>query len=117
MALLCFDCAPLGGSVTVDERIKKSRAQEKRTSKELGAQQHSRSGAGHWKKNDAHTDTELIEYKRTDNQKQITFRVKEFTELEHRALQEGRIPVFVVEVARRSFVILGMEDYQELRGQ
>jgi hypothetical protein len=98
----------------MDERIKRSRAQERAGMRRFGGQVHGGSGSGRFRKNDGRTDNELIEFKRTDK-RSITIKAADLENLIRNALAEGRWPVFGLEVGGRNYVILEESDYHELR--
>lgn len=74
-----------------------------------------RSGAGPTRKNDGRTarnsGNELIEFKRTDNKRQITLKVTDLRDLEYHAIAEGRVPVLQFEIDGRRYVVLTEGDY------
>src|SRR5215467_5229195 len=73
-----------------------------------------RSGAGWSRKNDGRTATELVEFKRTDNQQYITLRYADLELLRRHAVVESRLPVFIFELGGREWVVLAEPDYAEL---
>jgi len=65
---------------------------------------------------DMHTDGELVECKRTDNERYIRVDLKELRALGHRADAQGKVPAFCIEVGGEDYVIHRVGDWQELRG-
>jgi hypothetical protein len=102
-----------------EDRRRRKRAslrQEKEGTQNFSAVRHGGSGAGWARKHDAHTATELIEFKRTDNRRVIRIDLKEVQALEARAALEGRQPVVGIEMGTGDrFVLLREDDYLALR--
>lgn len=98
----------------VQDRLKRSRRQEKRGMERFGGVQNPRSGARWDRRNDGRTDTELVEFKRTDNRSSITLRYADLDALYRHALVESRLPVLVFELGGREWVVLPEPDYHQL---
>jgi hypothetical protein len=107
----------------MDDRIKRSRKQEKDGARRFGGTVSSGSGNGEKFKSDVRTDAELIEFKRTDNQ---SYRL-ELAELDtawRHAVADDRQMVFGIEYGdaihlfRRGtpsrYVVLAEDDYLAL---
>lgn len=80
----------------------------------FGGVQNPRSGARWDRRNDGRTDTELVEFKRTDNRVSITLRYADLDALRRHALAESRLPVLVFELGGREWCVLPEPDYHEL---
>lgn len=98
----------------MDERIKRSRQQEKRGAKKLGGVVQPRSGAGWKRKGDVRTATSGVEFKRTGKQ-QITIKAADLRKIEIEASVEGRDTLFGFEVGGRDYWILSDAELQTLR--
>jgi hypothetical protein len=98
----------------VNDRLSRSRRQEREGMQRFGGVQNPRSGARWDRKNDGRTDWELIEFKRTDNQKSITLHHKDLRALRLHAVVECRVPVLCFELAGEHFVVLPDGDYHEI---
>lgn len=94
----------------MDERIRRSRKQEKRDARDYGGRVQAGSGCGTFKKGDVRTDDLLIENKRTDKQ-QMTLKAEWLDKIRNEALTEGRIPVVGIEIDGREWVLLPKDDY------
>lgn len=93
------------------KKIKRSQKQEKRGMKSLGGYTHSGSGSGWARKGDGSTETELVEFKRTDNKKQITLKAQDLEKIRTEALIAGRIPLLGFELAGRNYIVMSEDDY------
>ena len=100
--------------MTAGDRLWKSRRQEKRGMERFGGVLNPRSGARWDRRNDGRTATELVEYKRTDNQRYITLRYDDLDALYRHAMVESRRPVLVFELGGREWVALPEPSYHEL---
>lgn len=89
----------------MDDRLRKSRRQEREGMRKLGGRQTGRSGANWHSKNDGRTVETLVEYKRTDNKKQITIHYTDLRDAERNALAEGRTMEFRFELMNREYVV------------
>jgi hypothetical protein len=98
----------------VNGRLARSRRQEREGMQRFGGIQNPRSGARWDRKNDGRTDTELIEFKRTDNQRSITLLYKDLRALRLHAVVECRVPILGFELGGENFVVLHERDYHEL---
>lgn len=98
----------------IDGRLWKSRRQEKQGMERFGGVQNPRSGSRWDRRNDGRTTTELVEFKRTDNQRSITLKHDDLDALYKHAVAESRLPVLVFELAGRDWVVLPEPDYHEL---
>ena len=97
-----------------DPRLSRSRRQEREGMDRFGGVQNPRSGARWDRKNDGRTSTELVEFKRTDNQRSITLLHDDLRSLRLHAVVECRLPVLCFELAGEHFVVLPEGDYHEL---
>lgn len=96
--------------------VKDSQKQEKALARKLGGSVNSGSGNGWIRKGDVRTEDELWELKITSS-KSYALKDAELQKNIDQALIDGRIPVFVVEFkpTGNAYVILSMDDYEELR--
>jgi hypothetical protein len=97
-----------------NDRLSRSRRQEREGMQRFGGVQNPRSGARWDRKNDGRTDTELVEFKRTDNRRSITLLYDDLRALRRHAVVEGRVPLLCFELAGEHFVVLPENDYHEL---
>lgn len=80
----------------------------------FGGTTNPRSG-GRWdRRNDGRTDTELVEFKRTDNQRSIRLLFDDLHALYLHAVAECRRPVLCFELCGVSFVVLREPEYHQL---
>ena len=98
----------------MDERIKRSRIQERKGAKDVGGKVQPGSGNQWHSKSDIKTDNELIEMKST-LAKQFTLRLNELKQAEKYALLDDRNMVFAVEIQGHQYAILTWDDYLTLR--
>lgn len=98
----------------VNERLKASRAQEKRLAASFGGRRTPGSGNQWHTKNDVRTPTMSFEAK-TTTKGQYTLKARELEEGEKHALVDGRDFVFVIEMNGREWVVLSMEDFELLK--
>lgn len=98
----------------VQDRLKRSRRQEKQGMERFGGVQNPRSGARWDRRNDGRTDTELVEFKRTDNQRSITLLWDDLHALWLHAVVESRRPVLGFELGGDNFVVLREYEYHQL---
>lgn len=97
----------------MDERIRKSRLQEKRVASKVGGTQNAGSGNGN-RKNDVRQKGEALwEMKRTDR-KSITIKATDLRDLRKNALDLGVRPVMHIELGGRRYVVIEEDDYDEL---
>lgn len=91
-----------------DQRIKRSRAQEKRVAKAMGAVQHGGSGAGPWRKNDLHTSRFLVEAKcrAKPDAKQITIKLTDLQDVAKNAAIAGLEPALTFELGGVDYLII-----------
>src|SRR5215471_20501141 len=80
----------------------------------FGGARHKASGARWDRKNDGRTDTELVEFKRTDNRRSITLLADDLHALYVHAVAESRRAVLGFELCGKHWVILPEPDYHEL---
>jgi hypothetical protein len=100
----------------MDDRMKRSQLQEKRIAKSTGGSRNSGSGNGWQRKHDVRSGGHegfLWEMKRTDK-KQITIKASDLDSVRKIAWQEGRTPVFHIELAGRRYVLLEEPDFMEM---
>lgn len=94
----------------MDERLLKSRAQEKRIARKVGGTLNAGSGNGN-RKNDVRQRGEVLwEMKRTDA-KTITIKATDLRDLRKNASLEGRLPVMHIELGGRRYVVIEEEDF------
>lgn len=96
--------------------MKKSQAQEKRVARVTGGTRNAGSGNGWQRKHDVRSGGHeglLWEMKRTDK-KQITIKAADLDSVRKISWQEGRTPVFHIELAGRRYVLLEEPDFMEL---
>ncbi len=76
------------------------------------------SGAGWKRKADVRTDDFLIENKTkmSPTAKSYSLKAEELRKLQLQALQEGRIPLFQVDLGGRKYVVLVENDFLDLIG-
>ena len=103
--------------MTSNDRLSRSRRQERDGVERFGGVQNPRSGARWDRKNDGRTSTELIEFKRTDNRRSITLKYDDLRGLRLHAVVECRVPVLVFELSGEHFVVLREGDYHNLTGR
>lgn len=94
----------------MDERILKSRNQEKRIARKVGGTLNAGSGNGN-RKNDVRQRGEVLwEMKRTDA-KTITIKATDLRDLRKNAALEGRLPVMHIELGGRRYVVIEEDDF------
>lgn len=96
------------------ESIKKSQKQEKRGAKSLGGRVTPASGSLDGFKGDVKTDTELVEFKRTDK-KSLSLKAEWLEKIYMEAWMQGRQPLLGVEIGGRNWIMLEEYHYVELR--
>jgi hypothetical protein len=96
------------------DRLSRSRRQEEEGMKRFGGVCNPRSGARWDRRNDGRTERELIEFKRTDNERSITLKYDDLHELYRHAMVESRRPVLCFELSGEHFVVLPEREYHEL---
>lgn len=94
----------------MDNRLKRSRAQEKKTASLHQGTVNAGSGNGWVRKSDVRTRYTLIETKRTDA-KQITLTDKALRTNHDLSWAEGRIPVLGFELQGKRYIVLEEDDY------
>lgn len=105
----------------MDERLRRSRKQEKRVARSLGGTVNPGSGNGA-RKNDVWTDTESVELKST-RAKSYSLKLDELGAAWIHAVSDNRRMAFGIEFVIRErgiiptrYVVLTEDDYLELRG-
>jgi hypothetical protein len=94
----------------VDDRILKSRRQEKRIATKVGGTLNAGSGNGN-RKNDVRQRGEVLwEMKRTDS-RSITIKATDLRDLRKQASLEGRLPVMQIELGGRRYVVIEEDDF------
>lgn len=94
----------------MDDKIRKSRQQEKRIAKKVGGTLNAGSGNKN-RKNDVRQGNRVLwEMKRTDK-KSITIKYTDLRDLRKNALLEGRLPVMHIELGDRRYVIIEEDDF------
>jgi hypothetical protein len=100
----------------MSEKMRRSQAQEKRVAKATGGSRNAGSGNGWQRKHDVRSGGRegfLWEMKRTDK-KQITIKASDLDSVRKISWQEGRTPVFHIELDNRRYVMLEEFDFMEL---
>lgn len=97
---------------------KASDKQEKRTAETYRGSVNLLSGAGFWKKNDVTSESFLIENKTklSPSAKSYTLKSTDLRDLTKRALLEGRMPLFQLDLGGQRYVILNEDDWLEMVG-
>lgn len=98
----------------MDERIKRSRIQERKGAKDVGGRVTPGSGNQWHTKNDVRTDTESFEFKST-LARQFTLRLNDLKQAEKYALLDDRSMVFAIDIQGSQYAILTWDDYLTLR--
>jgi len=101
--------------MTLDPKLKRSRLQEKKGAKRFEGVQHAGSGNQWQRKNDVHSDTDLVEFKDTSNKKSISLKVGDLTGVMNQAAIEGRRGILGFHLAGIDYVVMLDADYQEMR--
>jgi len=96
------------------EGQKESRKHEDRLGKKFGGQRTAASGAFWSRKGDVRTQDLLIEHKWT-GKKSFSIKSAELEKITTEAILDGRIPVLGFHLNGQDYVILGEEDFHELR--
>jgi hypothetical protein len=104
----------------MSEQLKRSQKQERRIAKLTGGSTNAGSGNGWKRKNDVRSESSddlliLWEMKRTDK-KQITIKLSDLDSCRKAAWQEGRVPVFHIELGYRRYILLEESDFLEMIG-
>jgi hypothetical protein len=96
------------------EGQKQSLKHEKRLAKDLGGQRSAGSGSFWSRKGDVRTDDLLIEHKWT-GKKSFSIKSDVLEKITTEAILDGRTPVLGFHLNGNDYVILGEEDFLELR--
>lgn len=90
--------------------------QEKRTAETYRGSRNAMSGAGWMRKADVRAHDFLIENKAKTlpNAKSFSVKDKDMQDLTKRAILEGRIPVWQVDINGRRYVVLNEDDFLEM---
>lgn len=99
----------------MDEKIKKSRAQEERLADRYGGTRNAGSGNQWRRKHDVRTPGYLWECKRTDG-KQITLKLEDLDSVRKEAWSEDRTPIMHIEIGDRRYIMLEEVDAEEMLG-
>jgi hypothetical protein len=99
----------------MDERIKRSRAQEARLATRHDGTRNAGSGNGWQRKHDVRSPGILWECKRTDA-KQITIKLVDMESARKEAWKEDRIPAFHIEIGDRRYIMMEEADAEERMG-
>lgn len=91
----------------------RSRKQEDTVADRYRGSRNVMSGAGWKRKADVRTLDWLIECKTTER-KSYSLKDVELEQIRKQALQEGRRPLFIVELPTRSWVVMDEADFQEM---
>lgn len=98
----------------MDERIRKSRKQERDGATRFGGTVNSQSGAGWVRKNDVTTPTESIEFKYTDK-RSYSLKLEDLKTAWQHATSAGKRMVFAIEFGTgrtsKRYVVLEEDDY------
>lgn len=95
------------------EQLRRSQAQEARIARLTDGSRNAGSGNGWKRKHDVRSGDFLWEMKRTDK-KQITVKLSDLDSVRKVAWQEGRKPVFHIEIGNRRYVLLEEDDFLEM---
>jgi len=93
---------------------KESQKHEKRLAKKIGGKRNAASGALWSRKGDVRNKELLIEHKWT-GKKQVTIKSEVLKKITTEAILDGRTPVLGIHLDGQNYVILGEEDFFELR--
>ena len=96
------------------EGQKQSQKHEKRLAKVIGGSVSAASGAFWSRKGDVRNKELLIEHKWT-GKKQVTVKSEVLKKITTEAILDGRIPILGIHLDGENYVILGDEDFFELR--
>ena len=96
------------------EGQKQSLKHEKRLAKTLGGKRSAASGAFWSRKGDVRSEDLLIEHKWT-GKKQVTIKSEVLKKITKEAILDSRTPVLGIHLDGENYVILGEEDFLELR--
>jgi len=96
------------------EGQKQSQAHEKRIAKAIGGSTTAASGAFWSRKGDVRTDDLLIEHKWT-GKKTVTIKSEVLKKITKEAILDSRTPVLGIHLDGENYVLLGEEDFFELR--
>jgi hypothetical protein len=96
------------------EGQKQSQKHEKRLAKAIGGSVSAASGAFWSRKGDVRSKELLIEHKWT-GKKQVTVKSEVLKKITTEAILDGRIPILGIHLDGENYVILGEEDFFELR--
>jgi hypothetical protein len=98
----------------MDDRLRRSRRQERRVAAENGGRVTPQSGAGWYAKNDVRTPTESWECK-TTRARQFILKLDELRRAWSQAVVDNRTMVWEIEFGDERYVVLQKDDYIELR--
>jgi len=93
-----------------DERIKRSRRQERDTAEHYGGRTQPGSGSGWVHRNDVRSDEFLIENKRTDKGS-ITIKADDLRKLRINATRLDRIGLMEIQLGGHDYVVLHRDDF------
>jgi len=96
------------------EGQKQSLKHEKRLAKKIGGKRNAASGAFWSRKGDVRSEDLLIEHKWT-GKKQVTIKSEVLKKITREAILDGRMPVLGLHLDGENYVVLGEEDFFELR--
>jgi len=96
------------------EGQKQSLKHEKRLAKKIGGKRNAASGAFWSRKGDVRNEDLLIEHKWT-GKKQVTIKSEVLKKITREAILDGRMPVLGLHLDGENYVVLGEEDFFELR--
>jgi len=94
---------------------KMSQKQEKDLAKTLGGKTVAASGAFWSRKGDVRSDQYLVEAKFTAAQS-YSLKAADLEKLRKQAIMDDRVPLFVVQLNNKNYMILGEDDWLELTG-
>lgn len=91
-------------------RLRRSVQQEKRVARQLGGRRVVASGALLGSKGDVKADRWLVECKTTTSPR-FPLTLALFRKIEFEAMQAGRAPVMIIEMAGRSLAVITLDDF------
>jgi len=95
------------------EEHKRSRKQEDHLAEAYRGRRNVMSGAGWSAKADVRTHDFLIEAK-TTRAGSFSLKLKDLMELRRQAIADDRVPLFIVDISGRSYVVLEDDDFREM---
>jgi hypothetical protein len=105
----------MSGRVFTIRKLRSSVAQEKRIAKDVGGRRVAGSGSMPGNKGDVKADGWLVEAKQTVKGR-FSLTLQLWRKIECEAYKTGKTPAMVIEMAGRSLVVLGYNDWLAMRG-